>query len=174
MYCPVENIWGFKNKMEDASSVSISVAGTSPQSQDAGLGEQMLPTSTGAMMAAHSCGVGHCSAMSPDGAATSPGVWGGCGWHQEGCTAHCCVSPRPPVRPVAGGQQGPVGAFSSPTAGICALGTPELLRAGGKHSAGACADLTNLEIPYVCWGSPHGRGSVSEGGSASDGQGLAD
>lgn len=48
---------------------------------------------------------------------------------------------------------------------------PGLLSAGEKHSV---RGLTNLGIPCVCWGSPHGRGSVSEGWSANDGQGLAD
>lgn len=82
----------FLNKMVNASSVSISVAGTSPQSQDAAGGGEELPPSTGAMMAAHGCHVGHCSAVGPD-AATSPGVWGGCGGYQEGCTAHCWLPP---------------------------------------------------------------------------------
>lgn len=48
--------------MENESSVSISVAGTSPQSQDAGRRGQTLHTSTGAMVAANARGVGHCSA----------------------------------------------------------------------------------------------------------------
>lgn len=68
----------------------------------------------------------------------------------------------------------PVAPFSSPTAGTCALGTPGLLCAGEEHSPRACGGLTNLGIPCVCWGSPHGRGSVSEGWSTSNGQGLAD
>lgn len=133
--------------MENASSVSISVAGTSPQSQDAGRRGQTLHTSTGAMVAAHARGVGHCSAVSPDGAATCPGVWGGCGGHQ-GCTAHCWLPPlSAPVCPVAGGQQGPVAPFSSPTAGMCALGTPGLLSSGKKHS------------PKGLWG-PHQSGNT--------------
>lgn len=84
---------------------------------------------------------------------------------------HC---PLLAVCPFAGGQQGPVVTFSSPCAGTGALGTPGLLRAGEKHSPRASEGLTDLGIPYVCWGSPHGRGNVSEGGSASNGQGLAD
>lgn len=160
--------------MENASSVSISVPGTSPQSQDAGAGGVALPTSTGAMMAAHSCGVGHCSAMSPDGTASSPEVWGGCGGQQEGCTAHCWLPPSTPSVLLPEGSKDLWPFSPHPLMEHVALGTPELLSAGEKHSPRACGDLTNLGIPCVCWGSPQGRGSVSEGWSTRDGQGLAD